>query len=140
MTATAQPHAVDFLGATARVLAAGGALGLVHMDLPAGDMPPLHVHRDEDEGFYVLAGALTLYQPGESVTLGSGDFFLAQNGVPHAYQVGPDGAQVLVMSAPSGFERFVAAVGELDELSPEILGGVAADYGIEILGPPGARP
>jgi quercetin dioxygenase-like cupin family protein len=75
MTATAQPHAVDFLGATARVLASGGALGLVHMDLPAGDMPPLHVHRDEDEGFYVLAGALTLYLPGESVTLGSGDFF-----------------------------------------------------------------
>ena len=52
------------------------------MDLPAGDMPPLHVHRDEDEGFYVLAGALTLYLPGESVTLGSGDFFLAQHGVP----------------------------------------------------------
>jgi hypothetical protein len=44
------------------------------------------------------------------------------------------------MSAPSGFECFVAAVGELDELSPEILGGVAADHGIEILGPPGARP
>jgi len=140
MTATAQPDAIDFLGATARVLVTGGALGLVHMDLPAGDMPPLHVHRDEDEGFYVLAGELTLYLPGESVTLRAGDFFLAQHGVPHAYAVGPDGARALVMSAPSGFERFVAAVGKLDELSPEILAGVAIEHRIEILGPPGARP
>jgi quercetin dioxygenase-like cupin family protein len=140
MTTIAQPRAITFLGATARVLAAGDALGLVHMDLPAGDMPPLHVHRDEDEGFYVLAGELTLFLPGESVTLCPGEFFLARRGVPHAYEVGADGARVLVMSAPSGFEHFVEAVGELSELSPEILGGVAAEHGIEILGPPGARP
>jgi len=140
MTTVTQPEAVDFLGATARVLATGGALGLVHMDKPAGDMPPLHVHRNADEGFYVLGGELTLFLPGESVTLRAGDFFLAPRGVPHAYEAGPDGARTLVSSAPSGFERFVLAVAALDEVSPEILGGVAAEYGIEILGPPGARP
>ena len=140
MTTLTQPDAIDFLGATARVLATGGALGLVHMDKPAGDMPPLHVHRNEDEGFYVLGGEMTLYLPGESVTLRSGEFFLAPRGVPHAYEVGPDGARALVSSAPSGFERFVTAVGALEELSPEILGRVAAEHGIEILGPPGARP
>ena len=140
MTTIAQPDAIDFLGATARVLAGGGTLGLVHMDTPAGDMPPLHVHHNEDEGFYVLGGELTLYLPGESVTLRSGDFFLAPRGVPHAYEAGPDGARTLVSSTPSGFERFVEAVGALDELSPEILTGVAAEHGIEILGPPGARP
>jgi hypothetical protein len=31
-------------------------------------------------------------------------------------------------------------VAALDELSPEILGRVAAEHAIEILGPPGARP
>jgi uncharacterized cupin superfamily protein len=103
-------------------------------------MPPLHVHHNEDEGFYVLGGELTLYLPGESVTLRAGDFFLAPRGVPHAYEAGPDGARTLVTSAPSGFERFVVAVGALEELSPEILTGVAAEHGIEILGPPGARP
>ena len=140
MTTIAQPDTVNFLGATARVLASGGTLGLVHMDMPAGEMPPLHVHHNEDEGFYVLGGELTLYLPGESVTLRSGDFFLAPRGVPHAYEAGPDGARTLVSSVPSGFERFVEAVAALDELSPEILGGVAAEHGIEILGPPGARP
>ena len=80
------------------------------------------------------------YLPGESVTLRAGDFFLAPRGVPHAYEVGPDGCRTLVSSAPSGFEQFVIAVAGLDEVSPEILGGVAAEHGIEILGPPGARP
>ncbi len=140
MTTVTQPQPINFLGATARVLATGGSLGVVHMDKPAGEMPPLHLHHNEDEGFYVLGGELTLYLPGESVTLRAGDFFLAPRGVPHSYEVGPDGARTLVSSAPSGFERFVMAVGELDELSPEILSDVAAEHGIEILGPPGARP
>ena len=140
MTTSTQPDTLDFLGSTVRVLATGGALGLVHQDVPPGDMPPLHVHHSEDEGFYVLGGEMTLYLPGQSVTLRSGDFFLAPRGVPHTYEVGPDGARVLVSSAPSGFERFVIAVAALDEVSPEILGAVAAEHGIEILGPPGARP
>jgi quercetin dioxygenase-like cupin family protein len=131
---------LDFLGATARVLASGEGYGLVHMDSPAGEMPPLHVHHDADEGFYCLGGEITLYLPGESVALRAGDFFLAPRGVPHAYEVGPDGCRSLVSSIPGGFERFVAAVAALDELNPEILGGVAAEHGIEILGPPGARP
>jgi quercetin dioxygenase-like cupin family protein len=122
------------------VLATGGALGLVQQDVPAGDMPPLHVHHNEDEGFYVLGGEMTLYLPGQSVTLRSGDFFLAPRDVPHSYETGPDGARVLVSSARAGFERFVIEAAALDEISPEILGGVAAEHGIEILGPPGARP
>ena len=140
MTTIAQPGAINFLGSTARVLAAGGALGLVHMDIPGGDRPPLHLHHNEDEGFYVLGGELTLYLPGESVILRSGDFALAVRGVPHAYEAGPDGARVLVTSTPSGFERFVEAIGELGEAPPEVIGGVAAEHGIELLGPPGARP
>ena len=60
--------------------------------------------------------------------------------MPHAYEAGPEGARTLVSSTPSGFERFVMSVAALDELSPEILTATAAEYGIEILGPPGARP
>ena len=92
------------------------------MDMPAGEMPPLHVHRDEDEGFYCLGGEITLYLPGESVTLRAGDFILAPRGIPHSYEVGADGCRALVSSTPGGFERFVIAVAALDELSPEILG------------------
>jgi quercetin dioxygenase-like cupin family protein len=140
MTTITQPETLDFLGVTSRVLASGDGLGLVHMDVPAGDMPPLHVHRNEDEGFYCLGGEITLYLPGRSVTLRAGDFVLAPRDVPHTYEAGPEGARLLVSSVPSGFERFVMAVAALDEVSPEILGRVAAAHDIEILGPPGARP
>jgi quercetin dioxygenase-like cupin family protein len=88
----------------------------------------------------VLGGELTLFLPGDEVLLRAGDFFLAPRGVPHTYEVGAEGARVLVSSTPSGFERFVAEVAALEQVDPPTLTAVAAGHGIEILGPPGARP
>jgi quercetin dioxygenase-like cupin family protein len=140
MPTVTKPAPLAFLASTARVHARDGAFGLVHIEHPPGDMPPLHVHHNEDEGFYLLEGAITLFLPGESVELEPGDFFLAPRGVPHAYEAGPEGAATLVHSAPDGFARFVEVVAALEEVTPEILTRVAADHGIEVLGPPGARP
>lgn len=136
---------LDFLGARCRILAdgeaTGGRYGLVDMiELPAGDMPPLHLHLAEDEGFLVLDGELTLFLPGREQTVRAGEFVLAPRGVPHTYRVGDAPAHVLVLSRPGGFERFVAEVAALDDLSPETLTATAARHDIEILGPPGAKP
>jgi mannose-6-phosphate isomerase-like protein (cupin superfamily) len=138
MTAQTTIPEVNFLGARARILAEG----LCEMtDAPAGQMPPLHVHHTHDEGFYLLSGEVTLYMPGEQVTLRRGDFFLAPRGIPHTYRVCGDGpGSWLVYSHPAGFEQFVARVGALDQQDPETLTAVAAEFGIEILGPPGATP
>ena len=132
---------LDFLGCRARILATGGSLGLVDMiEVPPGHMPPLHVHHHEDEGFYVLEGRVTLYAGDQATDLGPGDFALAPRGVPHAYRVGDEPARWLVTSSPAGFERFVADVAALEDVSPEVLGRVAAQHDIEILGPPGMLP
>lgn len=132
---------LEFLGARVRILDGTDELGLVDMiEVPAGDCSPLHVHHRHDEGFYVLAGEVTLHLPGRAVTLGPGDFLNAPKGIPHAYAVGDRPARWLVTSQPAGFERFVAAVAALDAVDPEILAAVAAAHDIEILGPPGARP
>ena len=56
-------------------------------DIPVGDMPPLHIHHAEDEGFYVLEGEVTLYLPEERCACAEGDFFLAPRGAPHTYRV-----------------------------------------------------
>ena len=137
--------ALDFLGARARILTdgdrTGGRLGVVELaDVPAGDMPPLHVHHDEDECFYVMDGEVTLFLPGREVPCGPGDFVLAPRGVPHTYRVGDRPARWLVLSSPAGFERFVAAVAQAAHVDPETLTAIAADHAIEILGPPGALP
>jgi uncharacterized RmlC-like cupin family protein len=134
--AQAVPTRVDFLGSSARLLDGG----LVEMSgVPAGHMPPLHVHHAEDEGFYLVEGEATLFLPGREVTLRAGDFFLAPRGVPHTYRVGDAPAKWLVTHT-DGFAGFVLAVSELPEPDPGRLTAVAAECDIEILGPPGALP
>ena len=147
MTMTGASHQeLDFLGVRARILAhgdvTGDQFGLVEMlDASPGTMPPLHVHHTHDEGFYVLSGQVSLHMPGRQVTLRPGDFFLAPRSVPHTYRVTNEGpASWLCTSNPSGFERFVAAVGGLNSHDPEAVTVVAAEFGIEILGPPGTMP
>lgn len=145
LQATVPTDEVQFLGSRARILASGdparGDLGIVDMiEVPAGHMSPLHVHHGEDEGFYLLQGEATLYLPGEQVTVGAGDYFLAPRGVPHAYRVGEEPARWLVISKPAGFERFVAEVAQAGIDEPTTLAEIAARYDIEILGPPGMLP
>jgi len=144
---TALPHTgeLDFLGVRCRIVAdaaaTDGRYGLVDMiEMPAGDMPPLHVHHRQDEGFLVLDGEVTFYLPGREQTLRAGEFVLAPRGVPHAYRVGDAPAHVLVLSTPGGFEQFVRDVAALEDVSPESLGATAARHDIEILGPPGVTP
>jgi quercetin dioxygenase-like cupin family protein len=136
---------LQFLGARCRVLSdaesTGGRYGLVDMiEVPAHDMPPLHVHHTHDEGFLLLDGALTLFLPGQEIRLSPGEFVLAPRGVPHCYQVGDTPARWLVLSSPPGFEAFVRDVAARDEPSPETLAAIGAEHEIEILAPPGARP
>jgi quercetin dioxygenase-like cupin family protein len=133
---------LNFLGARVRILATGdstgGKLSVVDMlEVPAGDMPPLHVHHEGDEGFYVMEGELTLYLPGVERTLRAGEFMLAPRGIPHTYQVGDAPCHMLVVSQPAGFDAFVADVSELEAPDPAALTAVAAQHDIEILGPPG---
>jgi quercetin dioxygenase-like cupin family protein len=134
--------ALDFIGSRARILATGAEapVGVVEMsDVPPGSMPPLHVHRAHDEGFYLLEGELTIHFPGEDVTLAPGEFALGPRGVPHTYRVGSEPAKWLVLSVPAGFERFVAEVAAAGS-DPALLPEIAARNEIEILGPPGAMP
>jgi hypothetical protein len=74
----------------------------------------------------------------------AGDSILAPRGVPHTLRVGDRDARWLVTSTPAGFEAFVRAVGSTRPQtalpSPDELARVAAQHGIEILGPPGTLP
>jgi quercetin dioxygenase-like cupin family protein len=134
-----------FLGSRCRILATSestdGKYGLVDMiEVAAGDMPPLHVHHTHDEGFLLLEGRLSLFLPDREVAPRPGEFVLAPRGIPHAYQVGDSPARWLVVSTPGGFEGFVEDVAALDEATPEALAAIGAQYGIDILGPPGPMP
>ena len=152
---TARPPARWFLENLIRIHLTGeetgGRTGIVESVGAPGNMPPLHVHRDEDEGFMVLEGELTLFVAGrEPLRLGPGGSVLAPHGVPHTYEVtSPEPARWLAISTPSGFDRFAAEISEPAEaeelprevtIDPAHVAHVAARHGIEILGPPGMLP
>ncbi len=128
----------------------GGAYHLGEVVGRQGDMPPLHVHHQDDETFYVLEGELTLFLGDQQVTLLAGQAALAPREVPHVYRVESELARWLVITSPSGFEEFVRAIAEpteRDELPPEgrpvdpqAIAQAAAQVGIEVLGPPGTLP
>jgi quercetin dioxygenase-like cupin family protein len=128
----------------------GGAFALAERRARRGDMPPLHVHHRDDETFHVLDGELTLHVGEQTIALTAGQTALARRKMPHTYRVESPTARWLLINSPAGFERFLRAAGEPavgEQLPPErrpfdpaAMAQLAAEQGIEILGPPGTLP
>jgi len=126
----------------------GGRVMVTEQLMPRGSGSPLHVHHNEDEWFYVLEGELTIWVEGTTVAAGAGSFVFGPRDVPHTFVVSSEQARFLLVTEPAGFEGFVRALAA-PATAPEIppaptappdMGPVlraAADYGLEILGPPG---
>lgn len=141
-------RAVWFLGTLSHTKATGeqtrGAFGLVEQLIPAGFASPYHVHRAEDESFYVLEGEVTFICDGQELEARPGAYIFGPRGVPHGFRVeGSTPARMLFLATPSGFEQFVEEVGEpakeatLPPPEPpdmEKLMTLAEKYQIEILG------
>jgi quercetin dioxygenase-like cupin family protein len=122
----------------------GGGFSQFETDDPYGTATALHVHRDEDETFYVLEGEVTL-QIGESrFELRAGDFAFAPRNVPHAYAVRSETARMLVTYCPGGLEELFVEIGATGETpqptdgqpAPEELARLFGERGVEIVGPP----
>ena len=123
------------------------ALTVIEAHLPDDLRVPPHVHHQEDEGFYVLEGELTIVCGEQTWTAGPGSFALLPRNIPHSFSVTGNGqARVLQLSWPAQFERFAAEMGEpaTEMVLPEPrevdvpkLLAVAPKYGIEMLPPAG---
>ena len=100
-----------FFGMLAEVKASaadtGGRYTLVEIAAPPRLQAPLHVHYREDEGFYVLDGSVTIEVGDATVELGAGQHAYGPRDIPHRFTVGPDGARMLWVLAPGGFEKLI---------------------------------
>jgi len=144
-TALGQPR--WFFGMLAEVKASAadtaGRYTLVEITAPAGFEAPLHVHYTEDEGFYVLEGSVTIVVGDEIVELASGEHAFGPRDVPHRFTVGPDGARMIWVLTPGGFEDLIedvsvpAAVPSVPPPSvrpPENVAEILRRHGNELLG------
>jgi quercetin dioxygenase-like cupin family protein len=145
-------EALWFLGALTTIKASGdttdGRVAVVEVLAPRGHGSPLHVHRREDEWFYVIDGELAFLVGDERIDAPAGSFVYGPRGIPHTFEVTSPEARFLLVTEPAGFEAFVRAVGQPApalEIPPAAeppaditpLVTAAAEHGIEILGPPG---
>ena len=73
-----------------------------------------HYHRGRDELFYVLEGEVVLRIGDESHTAGAGTFAFVPRGTIHGFRnASSDGATLLVMHHPAGFERYFEGMQQL---------------------------
>ncbi len=118
----------------------GGAYSLLEVEM-TGDGPPKHIHKNEDEAFYVLEGEVK-FLLGETTSIAkAGSFVLVPRGTVHAWcRAGQEPAKVLALFSPPGFEQFFDEAVDLDVTDTEAFVAKAEElaekYNMEIVGPP----
>jgi quercetin dioxygenase-like cupin family protein len=145
-------EALWFFGVLATIKASAqstdGRVAVIEHLAPRGAGSPLHVHHREDEWFYVTTGELAFWVGGQRLEAPAGGFVCGPRGIPHTFTVTSEEARFLLVAEPAGFENFVRELAEPAPTAtlppatsgppdPERLLAAAAEYGIEILGPPG---
>jgi mannose-6-phosphate isomerase-like protein (cupin superfamily) len=72
---------------------------------PHRDGPGAHVHREEDDAFYVLEGELTFLLGDDELAAAPGTFVLVPPGVRHTFANRTDSiVRMLNVHAPAGFD------------------------------------
>jgi mannose-6-phosphate isomerase-like protein (cupin superfamily) len=106
--------------------------------VPPNDGPALHSHLREDELWYVIEGDFR-FKAGEVMLHAStGGMAFGPRGLPHAFQnVGDEMGRLLVVTTPSGLERFFEQADQLSRpIDPEELGAVGRANWLDFSGPP----
>ena len=101
--------------------------------------PPRHVHFEQDEWFYVIAGEYAFEIGGEKFRCKTGETMFAPRQVPHGWaSVGEEPGTLLTTVSPVGtFEEFLVETTRYPVLpSPEEIAQAFAAHNMKVVGPP----
>jgi mannose-6-phosphate isomerase-like protein (cupin superfamily) len=106
----ARSHLGTFPPIKAGAADTSGLLTVSEGVLPAGTPgPPLHIHEDTDECFYVVEGHLLIQIGEERHELGPGSFAWLPRQIPHAFaNVSAGPVRLLGIAVPGGVEELFA--------------------------------
>jgi mannose-6-phosphate isomerase-like protein (cupin superfamily) len=116
----------------------GSAFALLEAAEPPGFGPPMHIHHNAAEAFYVLDGEYLMFIEDREFRCPTGSFVYIPSGLRHGFRVGGVPSRKLNLYSPA------AMVGYFDELSAAITSGaadkteldaIARRYGMEVVGP-----
>ena len=115
-----------------------GVVSVLEAEEPPGFGPPIHVHHDAAEAFYVLEGEYLMYLDDREVTCPAGSFIFIPLGVPHGFRVGSVPSRKLNFYFPAAmigyFDDLAAAVGQ-DDVDDDQLAQIARLHSMEVVGP-----
>ena len=100
--------------------------------------PPLHIHPEQDEWFYVIEGNY-LFQVGkDKYQIKAGDTIFLPRKVPHAFVQLSEKGKMIVSYVPAGkMEAFFAVTDKwTSPPSKEEIVQVFAEHGMQVVGPP----
>jgi quercetin dioxygenase-like cupin family protein len=120
----------------------GGTVSVLEADEPPGFGPPIHLHRDAAEAFYVLEGEYIMYLDDSEFVCPAGSFIFIPRGVRHGFRVGDRPSRKLNFYFPAAmigyFDELAAAV-RRDDVDEDALAEIARAHSMEIVGPPSER-
>ena len=106
---------------------------------PPDFAPPLHLHRDTAEAFYVLEGEYLMYVQDRQQLCPPGTFVYVPRDTPHTFKVvSPIPGKKLVLFSPAamlGYFVELAAAEASGQATSELLDAIATRNNVEILGP-----
>jgi quercetin dioxygenase-like cupin family protein len=122
----------------------GGRLVVAEAQVPEGASAPLHRHPDEAETFILTSGRARFLVDGRIEEVGAGESITVPGGAAHSYLADEPSTWILVLTGTTRFDEFVRRAAELSAdrpgpPDPAQLAPIAAEHGIELLGPPPAE-
>jgi mannose-6-phosphate isomerase-like protein (cupin superfamily) len=117
----------------------GGAFSLLEADEPRpGFGPPLHIHHDAAESFYVLEGEYIIFLEDAEEVCPAGSFIFIPAGVPHGFRVGGVPSRKLNLYTPAamtGYFDDLSAAMKDGQVEDSALAQIARNHSMEVIGP-----
>ena len=112
--------------------ATGGAFTLLEAAEPPEFGPPMHIHRNAAEAFYIVKGEYVIFIDDQESRCPAGSFVYIPAGVVHGFRVGPSPSAKLNLYVPQAmvgyFDELAAAIASND-VDDATLGAVAERLG-----------
>jgi quercetin dioxygenase-like cupin family protein len=106
---------------------------------PPGFGPPLHVHHDAAEAFYVLEGEYLMILEDQQTVCPPGSFAFVPRNMPHTFKViSSTPGKKLNLFSPAAMVGFFEELSDAEvagNATPELLDEIAARHGMGIVGP-----